>query len=273
MTPLKLFCREIGTGVPLVILHGLYGMSDNWLSIARELANHFRVILPDMRNHGRSPHDQEHTYQAMREDVALLFEDLKLKNPILIGHSMGGKTAMFFAARYPERISRLIIVDIAPCDLRKTQRGKIHELQHRALIDALMKLDLNRLQSRQEADRILSSTITSLPVRQFLLKNLHRRSDGTFEWLLNLKTLSENLSSILEGLHPGKDPMEKYPVELPVLFIKGELSHYIEQEDEEDIRNLFPNSFFSIIQKAGHWVHAEQPELFLQVVYNFIKDV
>jgi len=272
MTPLKLFFRETGTGTPLVILHGLYGMSDNWLSIARELAPHFRVILPDMRNHGHSPHDQEHSYQAMREDIARLFEDMKLENAILMGHSMGGKTAMFFAVRYPEKLSRLIVVDIAPADLRNTPRGKMHELQHKTIVESLLKLDIEHLQSRQEADRALSETIASLPVRQFLLKNLHRRSDGTFTWLLNLKALSENLSSVLDGLHPGTDPEEKYPVVIPTLFIKGELSHYIEPEDEESIRNVFPHSVLSVIQGAGHWVHAEQPEQFLKVVSDFIRN-
>ncbi|HQH40250.1 MAG TPA: alpha/beta fold hydrolase [Bacteroidales bacterium] len=271
MSPLKLFFRETGTGIPLVILHGLYGMSDNWLSVAKELGKHFRVILPDMRNHGRSPHDPEHTYQAMREDISLLFDDLKLNNAILLGHSMGGKTAMFFAARYPEKLSRLIVVDIAPGDLRNTPRGKMHELQHRVIIDALLKLDTEHLQSRQEADRALSASIVSLPVRQFLLKNLHRRADGSFTWLVNLKTLSDNLSAILEGLHSGKDPQEKYPVEIPALFIKGELSHYILPEDEEEIRNLFPYSEVTVIQGAGHWVHAEQPEQFLAAVASFLS--
>lgn len=272
MTPLKLFFRETGTGTPLIILHGLYGMSNNWLSIARELAHHFRVIIPDMRNHGHSPHDQEHSYMAMREDILLLFEDLKIKNAILMGHSMGGKTAMFFAAKYPENLSRLIVVDISPCDLRNSSRGNIHELQHKNILDTLLKLDLKHLQSREEADRALSSTIASLPVRQFLLKNLHRRSDGTFTWLLNLKTLSESLSSILEGLHPGMDPEEKFPVEVPTLFIKGELSHYIEPEDEESIRNLFPRSVLAVIYEAGHWVHAEQPKRFLETIRNFIEN-
>ncbi len=252
---MKLFYREMGQGRPLVILHGLFGSSDNWLSIAKTLSEHYKVYLVDQRNHGQSPHDSEFNYAVLAEDLNTFLKDNNIENPLIIGHSMGGKAAMEFAVRYPQKWEKLIVVDIAP---------KAYKVHHDQILDGLNALNLATLTSRNEADEQLSKWVPEMGVRQFLLKNLARDNSG-FVWKINLPIITQNIEIIGHGLS------KRLEVEKPVLFIRGENSHYIKDEDFELIAQYFPSAKISTIANAGHWVHAEQPDEFISVVQNFIN--
>ncbi|MGB3183258.1 MAG: alpha/beta fold hydrolase [Cyclobacteriaceae bacterium] len=248
--------KDMGEGKPLVILHGLFGSSDNWVTVGRELAKTYKVYLVDMRNHGDSPHSETHSYDSMGEDVLAFLDEHNLERPLVIGHSMGGKAAMNFAVKHPDRFEKLVIVDIAP---------KAYPVHHRGILDGLMGIDIANLESRKDADELLSKTIPEKPVRQFLLKNLMRDEEGKYGWKLNLKALDANLETIGAGME------EHYGSDKPVLFIRGEKSNYIEDSDNITIVSLFPNSGIETIKGAGHWVHAEKPQEFIETVTSFFQ--
>lgn len=250
---MELFFRELGTGKPLVILHGLFGFSDNWQTHAKKFSDYYRVILVDLRNHGHSPWSEEFSYQLMVNDLVELFNKLNLTDVILIGHSMGGKVAMHFAQSHSEFIEKLIVVDMGV---------KEYPLHHQHILKAFDSIDLNKLTARSEAERILSSFIESKGVVQFLLKNLYWRDKGKLAWRVNFKVLQSSMPEILSAL-------PKNEVLLPTLFIRGALSDYILASDIEEIENLFPDSQFVTIDNAGHWVHAEAPEEFTDAVLSF----
>lgn len=266
---MKLFYREIGEGEPIVILHGLYGSSDNWMSVGRGLASSYRVILVDQRNHGQSPHSNSHSYNDLAIDLRELFTDLSIKNAVLMGHSMGGKAAMLFAIMNPEAVSKLIVVDISPVSYRDSVTFTSHEREHANIISALLSIDVNALSSRSQADELLSRTISDFRIRQFLLKNLKRDHNDRFTWALNLDALSHNLpmlmDSILADSFNGK-------IETPTLFVKGEKSPYIEIGHEQIIREIFTRVTIASIPNAGHWVHAEQPDLFFNAITRFLSE-
>ncbi len=266
---MELFSRQLGKGLPLVILHGLYGSSDNWLSIGKSLSNRFTVYLVDQRNHGQSPHDPVHTYKAMRDDLRDFLDQHDLWKVNLIGHSMGGKTAMFFAAAFPHRLSSLVIVDISPRSYKSLVSPSPQALSHLNLIQSLLSLNLEEIKSRTAAENLLAETIPSRRVRQFLLKNLDRDHNGQFAWRLNLKVLAASLPSILDGFPEEAVKKGLKVTGFPVLFVRGEQSDYINQEDMLMAQNLFPEARFDTIPQAGHWVHAEQPELFLDALNRF----
>ena len=251
--------REQGQGRPLVILHGLFGTLDNWQTLARQWAEHFRVILVDLRNHGRSPHAPEHTYAVMAEDVRGLFDQLQLPaETTLMGHSMGGKVAMRFALDHPERIGKLIVVDIAP---------RYSDMEHQDdIVEGLNAVDFTTIQDRQQADTELAKHIRSVGVRQFLLKNLYRREDNTFAWRINLPVLTAGLAAI------GEEITAAQPFLKPALFIRGGKSDYVTTEDKlHGIPALFPNSQVETIVDAGHWVHAEKPQEVFELVAAFVN--
>jgi esterase len=249
----ELSFRELGTGKPLVILHGLFGFSDNWQTHAKKFSDYYRVILVDLRNHGHSPWSEEFSYQLMVNDLVELFNKLNLTDVILLGHSMGGKVAMHFAQSHSEFIEKLIVVDMGI---------KEYPLHHQHILKAFDSIDLNKLTARSEAERILSSFIESKGVVQFLLKNLYWRDKGKLAWRVNFKVLQSSMPEILSAL-------PKNEVLLPTLFIRGALSDYILASDIEEIENLFPDSQFVTIDNAGHWVHAEAPEEFTDAVLSF----
>lgn len=252
---MKLFYKEFGEGMPIIILHGLFGSSDNWLSIAKELAKTYKVYLLDMRNHGSSPHDKEFNYQVMASDLKKFIEDHKLLHPIIIGHSMGGKTVMEYAK---DNLSnyKLIIVDIAP---------RFYKRHHDQILEGLNHIDLNNLKSRQQADEQLSYYESNPGIRQFLLKNLFRNSENEFAWKFNLGVITEKINNIGEALE------ENIRIDNPALFIKGAKSNYINAKDEVMIRSIFTNVKMETISGSGHWVHAENPVDFLGVVRKFIE--
>lgn len=261
---MELFFRKYGQGPPLIIIHGLYGSSDNWVSIGRELATDFEVYIIDQRNHGRSPHSTDHNYRLLKEDLREFMDQHSIEKAIIIGHSMGGKTAMFFAAEYPERVSHLIVADISPRSYKSTNSSQL--LSHSTIIRAMYNLDFYGIQNRQEINDILAKSIPEDKIRQFLLKNIKRSKDNEYSWSLNIKTIRNELSNIMEGLDENQSEI----IGFPVLFIKGENSDYISSEDQKIIQKTFPYADIETIPEAGHWLHAEQPELFLKKVRDFI---
>ena len=245
----------MGEGPPLIILHGLFGSSDNWLSIAKRLSDNYTIYLLDLRNHGQSPHSDIHDYPSMIGDLEEFVSDHNLNDVILLGHSMGGKTVMKFAISHPEKVNKLIVVDMAP---------KIYKPKSKHLIEALLTIDLRDLHSRDDADRFLSEKIKNKEIRQFLLKNLYRKEDLSFGWRLNLESLNKNLGSI-GGYFTDNDTFDK-----ETMFIQGEISNYILSGDYELIKRIFPNSRIVKIPGAGHWVNTEQPDLVVEAINEFL---
>ncbi|WP_339785105.1 alpha/beta fold hydrolase [uncultured Imperialibacter sp.] len=254
MSDKKLFFRKLGQGKPLIILHGLFGASDNWLTIGKSLSEHFEVYLVDQRNHGQSFHDPEHNFDVMAEDLANFIKENNITQPIVLGHSMGGKVAMNYALSHPGELEKLIVVDISP-------RG--YKVHHDQILKGLKSIDLGSLDSRKEADDQLAKYVPNLGERQFLLKSLSRTGDG-FEWKINVAAIDINI-----GLIVGEIDGEPNPV--PALFIDGENSNYIRDIDLPIIKKLFPDSQVVTIKNAGHWVHAEQPEAFLETLMAFLS--
>ena len=259
---MKLFYRKYGEGPPLIILHGLYGSSDNWVTIAKNLSDSFTVYLPDQRNHGQSPHSEIHDYDSMRDDLFELVRDLSLKKFFLAGHSMGGKTAIAFALKWPEMLNGLLIADISPF-VNESGKNSAYA-QHFDILNAILSIDLKKISNRNEAEEALKEKIASEKIRGFILKNLQRTSENTFTWKLNAAALLKNLDKITEGVERNVD----FPQQItgfPVIFLKGGDSDYIPQEDYKDILKVFPAAEIIEIPGAGHWIHADKPE---EVVKN-----
>lgn len=253
---MKLNYKTFGEGKPLIILHGVFGSLDNWLTVGKSLAEKFRVYLLDLRNHGDSFHDSEFTYEAMSKDLVNFIKENKIDNPVIIGHSMGGKVAMKFAVNNPDLFEKLIVVDISP---------RAYPPHHQKILSGLESIDLKTLKSRKEADDKLSEYIPELGVRQFLLKNL-AREDGSFKWKINLPIISKKIENVGEGLE------DKLVSDKPTLFIRGEKSDYIKNSDNLSIIAIFPNSEIKTVKNAGHWVHAENPDAVIELVIDFIRD-
>jgi len=266
---MELHYRKTGSGKPIIILHGLYGSSDNWHSIGRALASDHEVFMLDLRNHGQSPHDPEHNYQVMGEDLSEFLTRHNLDRCIFIGHSMGGKCALAFGMKYPEKVEKMILVDISPFQYNLEASGEA--VSHQQIIQGLLSIHPEVLSDRREADKILQKYISPLHIRLFLQKNLKRHPDGRFYWTLNLPVLAKNIPAIFSGIIREKEPAPVYISHFPLLFIKGENSGYINKRDEEDIRRYFPWSQIATIHGAGHWLHAEQPGAFLDAVRQFIN--
>lgn len=251
---MKLYYQTIGTGQPLVILHGLFGSSDNWRGIAQILATQAQVITVDLRNHGRSPHSSKQTYALMVEDLAELFERLKLDKVDIIGHSMGGKVAMAFSSHYPQWLRKLVVVDIAP---------RQYQDEHSAIFRTLLALDLSLYTSRNEVDQALKIALPNKAVRQFLLMNL-TLNDEHLSWRINLQALYDSYPQLLEAV------CEDERIMIPSCFIRGGQSDYIRYEDEDLIRTCFPYAELATIEQAGHWVHAEAPQQFLTKITEYL---
>ncbi|MFO7842476.1 MAG: alpha/beta fold hydrolase [Bacteroidales bacterium] len=265
---MDLFFRKFGNGPPLIILHGLYGSSDNWVSVGRKLSAGFEVYLLDQRNHGKSPHSPQHNYHLLKEDLREFMDKQSIEKAIILGHSMGGKTAMFFAVDYPEKVNSLIVVDISPKSYIDTKSTQL--LSHSTIINAMYNVDFNHVNNRSDIDKMLSSSIPSKRVRQFLLKNVSRTKDNQFKWSLNLESISNELTNIMDGLDTDKFKKGKGVSGFPVLFIKGDQSDYIDSSDKTAIEIIFPFAEIETIPNAGHWLHAEQPGIFLNTIQKFL---
>ena len=251
---MQLNYQSYGDGFPLIILHGLFGMLDNWHTVGKMLGEHFQVFLVDQRNHGRSPHSAELNYGVLADDIRDFIVQHRISSCFLLGHSMGGKVAMTVALRYPELVTKLIVVDIAP---------RSYSSFHDSILGALTSLDLSSLASRQAIDDALSVRIQGAPVRQFLMKNLARNDDGSFRWKMNLSVISSKYQEILKEVNSNA------AFSNPALFIRSKKSSYIGEMDLSDIKRLFPHS--TIVDfETGHWVHAEAPGQLTNTVTEFL---
>jgi esterase len=246
--------QEYGTGQPLIILHGLLGSLDNWHTLSRTFAESYRVITVDQRNHGRSPHSDIFTYDAMAEDLSELLDHLNIPSAFVLGHSMGGKTAMQFALRYPGRVDKLIVVDIAPRE---------YPPLHDELLDALTTIDLKTKTSRQQVDAELAQRIPDISERQFLMKNLARDAAGAFTWKPNLEAIRNNYHEIARVVK------SELPYKGPALFVKANRVHYVLDSDVPMIESLFPDAQIVGVD-SGHWIHAEAPTIFADFVMRFL---
>jgi len=264
---MKLFYRKYGSGPPLIILHGLYGSSDNWISIARSLEKRFTIFLPDLRNHGQSPHHQLHNYDSMAEDLYGLVKELRLGRFFLAGHSMGGKAAMKFAITWPERLDGLLIADISPFDDKSRNKEELN--LHLQILNFILTSDISGIKSRDELDLILLPVIRSEKVRGLILKNIKREPDNSFSWKINASALLENIDNIMDGLDTsGTD--KNGITGFPVYFLKAENSGYLPEKDYINIRRLFPAAEFVLIQGAGHWIHADNAEAVRDSLLKFL---
>lgn len=262
---MELYSRIIGSGPPVLILHGLFGMSDNWLTIGRDLADlGLSSHLLDLRNHGRSPHAPTHRYPDMVDDLLEYLDRQALGRVDIIGHSMGGKLAMIFGLLEPDRINRLAIVDIAPSDYRSSD----NTYHHTRILDSLLAVDLQAHQSRGTIRRELSARLDDNALASFLSKNIYRdRLSGRFAWKINLPVLRK----FAEHIQIGLEELELYaPCQSPVLFIRGKRSTFYLPDHEPDRRTFFPNSAVITIDDAGHWVHSEQPDRFFDISAEFL---
>ncbi|GAA0753926.1 alpha/beta fold hydrolase [Psychroflexus lacisalsi] len=254
---MKLHSKVKGKGQSLIILHGFLGMGDNWKTLANSYAKEgFEVHLVDQRNHGRSPHDDAFSYDLLAEDLKQYLKEKDIGSTSIIGHSMGGKTAMRFATLYPEQVDKLIIVDIAP---------KYYAPHHQQILEGLTKISEAKLTSRSDADELLSNYISEKPIRQFLLKNLYWKTQDELNLRLNLKALKQNIEEVGKGLPQNA----KYSGE--ILFIKGGKSDYITTSDESDMGTHFDNFEIKSIENAGHWIHAEKREEFFGMSLKYLK--
>ncbi len=252
---MQLHFKEYGLGRAVVLLHGLFGSSDNWHFVALRLAENFHVFALDHRNHGLSPHSAEMNYPLMAADVEKFFVTRGLENAAVVGHSMGGKTAMQFALQFPQRVEKLVVADMAPREYAPA---------HGNIFTALLALDLPQYQTRQQIENALAPEIPNLGLRRFLLKNLGRNPAGEFFWKINLRDIAESYPHLRQPVsHP--EPFAK-----PALFIRGGKSKYINAEDEPLIHELFPQSQILTIAEANHWVHADEPEEFLHLLLDFL---
>ncbi|MDN3725218.1 alpha/beta fold hydrolase [Aequorivita sp. SDUM287046] len=255
---MKLHSQILGSGKPFVILHGFLGMGDNWKTLGTRWAEAgYEVHLLDQRNHGRSFHSNEFSYDVMAEDLKKYCEEHKLENIMLLGHSMGGKVAMQFAVNYPEMVSKLIIADIAP---------KAYPPHHQDILKALSMLDFSKLKSRGEAEDQLAEYIKDEGTRLFLLKNLYRKSKSELGLRVNLAVLSEKIEKVGETLP------ENAVFKGNTLFLGGENSGYIEPLDEVPIKKHFPKAKIKTVSKAGHWLHAQNPDEFYKLATDFLVE-
>lgn len=247
---------ETGSGGPLFILHGLFGSSKNWQSLARVFSQHFKVFTLDLRNHGQSFHHQEMNYEVMVGDVTDLMAHLDIDSCSLIGHSMGGKTAMLLALEHPQMVSKLVVADIAPV-------AYSHAYSH--LIDPILGIKLDRVDSRSALDKALRRDIPDTLLRNFLLQNLGRKDDQ-WHWKVNWAAIERQISH-LTGF-PDLPPA--WNIAIPTQFIRGEHSEYIGDAEAVEIAAHFENSTIKTIRNAGHWLQAEQPEIFAQIALGFL---
>lgn len=262
---MKLHVKRLGKGYPFIILHGLYGSGENWLTIAKNISGICEVFLVDQRNHGRSPHSEQHNYQALAEDLLEMMDDHGLSRAVILGHSMGGKAAMWFAARHPSRISRLIIADISPRSYLNNTLDHNHSAFHIKVMEAMLAVDFTKVNGLGDIDRQLENRLPDKQLRQFLLKNIERESGAAYYWKLNITALLGNLDNLSAGLEPFLAEGRTFD-QFPVLFIRGENSHYILEPDLLMIRKLYPNAQIVTIKNAGHWLHTEQPAALVSII-------
>ena len=253
---IELNYKLYGQGPPLLILHGLFGSLDNWVSHARKLSENYTVYLIDQRNHGKSPHAAPWDYPTMAEDLYDFMTQHGIYKSHLLGHSMGGKTLIQFATLYPEMIDKLLIADMTP---------KAYEPHHTHILESLIQIDLSKLESRKEAKLLLEEKIEDPSVVQFLLKSLGRNDEKNFRWKFNLELIYKNYERVLDKIEIEEE------IDTEALFIYGGNSNYLVEGDKQLIQTSFPNATFVRLEGAGHWVHAEKPIEFLTQIQKYLE--
>ncbi|MDD7804783.1 MAG: alpha/beta fold hydrolase [Endozoicomonas sp. (ex Botrylloides leachii)] len=251
---MKLDGRQQGEGADVISLHGLFGTKENLGGINKRLADFFRVHSLDIRNHGRSPHADEMDYDHMVADIIEYMNDQQLETVDLAGHSMGGKIAMAIALKIPERIRKVVVLDIAPVTYKR---------KHNHILNALSSINITELNSRADADKLLATYVDEKDIRQFLLKNIYRNAAGHYQWRMNLNAIKKNYSNIMAGQSSDK------PFIGDILFLKASESDYILPEHRLRVLSLFPNACMKIISGTGHWLHAQKPELISRFITQF----
>lgn len=252
-----LHSRIVGKGKPFLILHGFLGMGDNWKSLGNKFAENYEVHLIDQRNHGRSFHSSEFDFELLTEDLLRYIEHHNLEKVILLGHSMGGKTAMLFAVNHPKKVERLIIADISP---------RVYPAHHQDILSALNKVNFAIQKSRKEIEEVLEKYISNAGIRMFLMKNVTRNGKEGYKYRFNLEALIENYQEIIVGL-PSFTQFDK-----ETLFLSGEKSGYIGIDDVPLIEAHFPKSKIVTVKNAGHWLHADNPTQFFDEVVSFLDE-
>lgn len=247
--------KVFGEGEPVIILHGLFGMLDNWQTFAKKLADHYMVYIIDQRDHGKSPHTKAFSYPLLAQDLHEFMTSQWIYKAKLIGHSMGGKTVMQFAQEYPDMVEQMVVVDIAPVT---------YEAGHTEIFEALFAVEVDTLTDRSEAEEVLSKYIDEVGVRQFLMKNLQRNKEGGYQWKMNLDLLQQQYGNILATVAHKESTTKS-------LFVRGELSNYITDANMETILREYVNGEIVTVSGAGHWVHAQKPKELLQLVSNFFE--
>ena len=265
---MKLFYRKYGEGPPLVILHGLYGSSDNWMTIAKNISGNFTVYLPDLRNHGKSPHSEIHDYNSMSSDIYELVTELNLGKFFLAGHSMGGKAAIRFAIMWPEMVEGLLVADISPFETKTSNLTAYN--QHLAILKAVTETDISGASSRNEIENMFLGSISSVKIRGLIMKNIMRTSDGRYSWRINNSSLLKNIDKIIESV-AGETGILEPVTGFPVIFLKGENSEYLPSGDFRKISGLFPSAEFRVIKNAGHWLHADNPEAVSEALLSLLN--
>lgn len=250
-----LYYKKTGDGLPLFILHGLFGLGDNWATLAKRYAeNGFCCYLIDQRNHGRSFHSFDFNYDRMSDDLHEIMEAESIKQAYIMGHSMGGKTAMFFTAYHEQRVRKLIVADIAP---------RYYPPHHHSVLAALRSVKLQDITSRREAEEQLRASIQDEGTIGFLLKNLYWKNETELGWRFGLDELEKNIENVGQAL-------PEVSISTPTLFIKGDRSGYIKEDDENEIRIKFKDVKIETVQDAGHWVHAENPQMYFDKTISFL---
>lgn len=257
---MNLFSRNFGEGEPLIILHGLYGMSDNWLNIAKKFSDNYTVYIPDLRNHGQSPHSREISYPAMADDINEFILKYSIENPVIIGHSMGGKVAMQYVLNHKNNIKALIIADIAPSKY-EPRHTHINTMQ------AMLSVNPEEYSKYSDIEAKLAQSIESKQILNFILKNLKKNSNGKLMWKLNIKAISENYYKLGAAIFSDNVFIGKS------LFIKAEKSEYLKAEQYSYIFKIFPNAEIKIMPGVSHWLHAENPDLFVDIINTFLENI
>lgn len=255
---MRLHYRQYGSGPSLVLLHGLFGSLNNWHSHARVFAGRSTVYALDQRNHGASPHDSDASYAAMADDLREFMDDHAIADAVVLGHSMGGKTAMEFAGKHPARTRALVVVDMA---LRS------YPPKHDQIFAMLESVDLRAYGQREDVEKAMAPFMQNPGVRQFMLTNIVRDGEGNLRWRMNVPALRAAYSGLAGSLRPS------VPFPGPALFVRGALSSYLVPEDMEEIRTVFPAATMVAIPGAGHWVHADAPLLFQKAVLEFLSSI
>ena len=255
---MKLFYRNFGAGQPLIVLHGLFGISDNWIPFGKIMAQkNFNVYIPDLRNHGQSPHCDTFNYQSMLIDLEDFINDNRIYNPIILGHSMGGKIAMHYALKNPSKLNKLIIIDVS----LRTYTKKTH---HIALANAMLSIDFAIAKTRADIEKQLLPDISDKRIRNFLMKNIKRKDKYSYAWKINMESIYNNIDNVYEGIN-----IESV-FEEPTIFVRGGISTYVSEDDYPKIKKHFPNSRIHTIENASHWVQADAPEQFISIINDFL---